>query len=326
MTWLSVIIPTYNGSRYLGAALDSIKRQGRNDIEVIIVDDGSTDDTLYIAHSYTDQINLKIIRNGRVGNWVKGTNLGLSIATGEFATFLHQDDIWAPERIKYIAAAIQRHNGINIVFHPVEYINYLSTKVGTWNCPFNLPSEILSPDQTIPKLFVSNFISISAPFFRRSLAVGLGGLDETMWFTADWKFWIELFATGPALFIPRPLSSFRIHHDSLTVTGTTRLESTAKQLALVLDQMEPKLRVIRPDCDRYVRMARFGMHLNVALTAAFHKSLPYFFIHIAKAMTYLPVNVYRYFYISRLHERILARLRTLLTRGSPRPPRLGKSK
>ena len=83
--WLSVLIPTYNGEAYLASALDSILIQGDDEIECIIVDDGSTDATLSIAQSYQDKLSLTVIQRQRQSNWVANTNYAMALAEGEYA-------------------------------------------------------------------------------------------------------------------------------------------------------------------------------------------------------------------------------------------------
>src|SRR5437660_9050514 len=81
--WLSVIMPTYNGAAYLGAALESVRAQGDADIEVIAVDDGSSDDTVGLLESYAGRLPLRVVRRERVGNWGANTNHGLTLARAD---------------------------------------------------------------------------------------------------------------------------------------------------------------------------------------------------------------------------------------------------
>lgn len=96
--WLSVIVPTYNGAAYLAQTLASIECQVDGNIEVIAVDDGSSDATLAILNAYSSRLPIRTIRRGRIGNWVANTNFGLAEARGEYVSFLHQDDLWLPGR------------------------------------------------------------------------------------------------------------------------------------------------------------------------------------------------------------------------------------
>ncbi|MGD1918948.1 MAG: glycosyltransferase family 2 protein [Pleurocapsa sp.] len=97
--WLSVIIPTYNGSKYLASTLNSVVVQQDEQIECVVIDDGSTDNTLKIVETYQDKLNIILITQARQGNWVANTNHALSVAKGKYACFLHQDDMWLQGRL-----------------------------------------------------------------------------------------------------------------------------------------------------------------------------------------------------------------------------------
>jgi GT2 family glycosyltransferase len=81
-------MPTYNGERYINAALESVRGAKDEGIELVIVDDGSSDRTLEIIHDYAKLLPIRMITSGRTGNWVAATNLGLREATGDWACFL----------------------------------------------------------------------------------------------------------------------------------------------------------------------------------------------------------------------------------------------
>jgi len=93
---ISCITPVYNGERYLGEALNSIVAQSYRPIEIIVVDDGSTDGTQEVADRYGDQI--RYVRQSHAGA-PTARNLGLSVAQGEFIAFLDSDDLWHPEKL-----------------------------------------------------------------------------------------------------------------------------------------------------------------------------------------------------------------------------------
>src|SRR5262245_13792464 len=100
--WLSVIMPTYNGAAYLERTLTSIAARSDSDIETIAIDDGSTDETMTILQRATKTLPLRIETRGRVGNWVANTNYGLTLAQADHACFLHQDDLWLPDRLRLL--------------------------------------------------------------------------------------------------------------------------------------------------------------------------------------------------------------------------------
>jgi glycosyltransferase involved in cell wall biosynthesis len=99
MNWclISCIVPVFNGERYLGEALDSILKQAYRPLEIIVVDDGSTDATPAVAARYGDRIHY--VRQGNAGA-PAARNRGLSLASGEFVAFLDSDDLWHPEKLE----------------------------------------------------------------------------------------------------------------------------------------------------------------------------------------------------------------------------------
>src|ERR1700677_4637652 len=82
---LSVIIPTYNGERFLASALESVAAQDNGHIDLVIVDDGSSDGTLDIIHHFAKSFPIRLLTPGRIGNWVAISNLGLRHASGDWA-------------------------------------------------------------------------------------------------------------------------------------------------------------------------------------------------------------------------------------------------
>ena len=85
-------------------------------------------------------------------------------------------------------------------------------------------------------MLVQNFISMPAPLFSREAALRVGGLDEDLWYTADWDFWLKLAAVGKTIYVPRALSAFRIHPHSQTVERSTQTDDFRRQLAIVLEK------------------------------------------------------------------------------------------
>ena len=131
--WLSVVMPTYNGAAFLAAALESIAAQKEDDIEVLAVDDGSTDETLALLE-HTPGCYLCVSWRGRVGNWVANTNYGLSLARGEYVCYLHQDDCWLPGRAcraEGEGAAI--YPSVVLFLHASVFIDARGRFLGAWH-------------------------------------------------------------------------------------------------------------------------------------------------------------------------------------------------
>jgi glycosyltransferase involved in cell wall biosynthesis len=234
--WLSVLIPTYNGGKYLAKALNSIAIQDDFDIECLAIDDGSTDKTITILNSFQDRIPLKIIQREPQRNWVANTNYLLNLAQADYVCFLHQDDMWLASRLAVIREIITQFPQASLILNPSFFVNLREQKLGLWRCPLPSLPILINPDVMIGKLLVQNFISIPAPVFKREIALQVGGLDETLWYTADWYFWLKLAQDGQIIYYPKPLSVFRIHSHSQTVTRSSYIQDFRQQLESVIDE------------------------------------------------------------------------------------------
>src|SRR5580698_8174191 len=118
---LSIVIPTYNGERFISAALASVQAQDHQGIELIIVDDGSSDRTLDIVRDFAKALPLRLITPERMGNWVAITNLGLREAKGDWACFLHQDDLWLPGRMARLWPEMETAEG-PLILHNAKFV------------------------------------------------------------------------------------------------------------------------------------------------------------------------------------------------------------
>ncbi len=301
-TWLSVIMPTWNGSAFLRDSLDSIVAQNENDLEIIVIDDGSDDSTIEILECYSRNLPINIVRQQHSGNWVKNTNTGLSMASGEYISFLHQDDLWLPGRLKILRKMTNDYPDVMLMLHPSVFIDTIGRKIGIWRCPLSKDQKPILPSDIFPKLLVQNFISIPAPCFRREAVKKTGLMDEQLWYTADWKFWLQLASAGKTLYYPSPLSAFRIHSSSQTVSGSANLLEFRQQMQTVLDQYLPLTAETK-------HLAEFSIEINTAMAALTRGQSFDFRQLLKKSLSMSPVNWRQYFSYSRIIERGLARIR-----------------
>jgi glycosyltransferase involved in cell wall biosynthesis len=312
--WLSIIIPTYNGEHYLRSALESVLLQRDQDIEIIAVDDGSTDTTVDILESYAQELNIRIIQKSHIGSWVKNTNLGLTIASGDYVCFLHQDDLWQEDRLSQLKSRLAQDRRPVLLLNPSWFIDANGRRVGLWRCP--LPAGIaLDASRVLERLLVQNFISMPAPLFSREAALEVGGLDEELWYTADWDFWLKLARLGRTIYYPQPLSSFRIHPNSQTVQNSTFSEEFRKQLETVLERH--LFTKSDPPFDHRIiaRAARYSVEVNTALAAMVHGDRSQLPRLIQRSLTLGASGWCRYIRDSRIIERVVARYRIGLSVG-----------
>lgn len=310
-SWLSVIVPTYNGSKYLAAALNSILVQQDDELECVVIDDGSTDNTLEIVASYQDKLNIKLITKARQGNWVANTNHALGVATGKYACFLHQDDLWLQGRLNIIKKAIATHPQASLYLHDSIFIDQDGKPLGLWQCPIKCPSntqeEIIAASKMKEKLLIQNFIAIPAPVFERQAALDLGGLNNELWYTADWDFWLKLASAGDTCYIAKPLAAFRVHGDSQTIRRSSSVAEFRQQMRLVVDTY-----LHSKPTSQVAKVAFFSTEVNTTLAAMVHGESPQLFKLATDFLWLGPLGWRRYWQDSRIQERVSARLKAKL--------------
>jgi glycosyltransferase involved in cell wall biosynthesis len=315
--WLSVITPVLNGANYLSTALDSVVLQKDNEIECIAVDGESTDETVAILKSYQDRLPIRILYRERNSNWVSKTNHALSFATGEYVCFLHHDDLWFKDRLRIMKALAQQFPQVNLFLHPSSYVDDNGNNLGIWRCPLPQYPEIIKPSSLIEKLLIQNSISILGAIFKRETALRVGGLDESLWYTADWDFWLKIATCGDTLYYPNPLSGFRIHQHSQTIAGSSHVKDFRNQLESVANKHLILWTAPEQGKRRIRRTVNFSIEVNIALSRAVHAQKTNLFALFISFLLLGPSEWVRYLRDSRIWERVSARLKArLLTTGS----------
>ena len=298
-------MPTYNGERFLAAALGSVVGQHEG-TELLIVDDGSTDRTLDIVRDFAKVLPIRLITPGRIGNWVAISNLGLREAKGDWACFLHQDDLWRPGRLARLWGEMENTESA-LVVHDAMFVGPDGQELGPWTCPFS--DGTILPDRFTERLLVQNFIAIPSPVFRRSVAIDSGGLDESLWYSADWDFWLRLGALGPVRFIAEKLSAFRVHPASQTAARQVLPNEWEQQLKTVLDRHLRDWSVSGSLSGPVGRAAMASVAVNSALSTASRGGQIKPSAVFLKLLTLGPSGWHRYLRDSRIVQRVGSRLK-----------------
>ena len=303
---LSVIMPIYNGEKFIAETIESARAQHRHGIEYVVVDDGSTDRTLEIVREFSEFLPIRVVSPGRIGNWVKASNIGLREATGEWACFLQQDDLWLPGRILRLWEEMERSEGA-LILHNAVFIGPEGKRLGPWTCPFS--DGVLRPDQFMERLLVQNFIAVNSPVFRRGAALDSGAMDETLWVCADWDLWLRLGALGPVRFIAEELGAFRVHAASQAAARKLAANEWGVQLMTVLDRgLNDWTRTGK--CRSSVeRVARASIAVNASLSAASRGQSVGTPRVLRELLALGPAGWHRYFRDSRIVERVGSRLK-----------------
>jgi hypothetical protein len=303
---LSIIMPTYNGAQFLASALGSIQQQQDDDLELVIVDDGSTDTTLEVVQDFARTLPIQLLTPGRLKSWVAATNMGLRAAKGEWACFLHQDDLWLPGRLPRLRQEMKAHS-VPMIVHNAIFVDPEGKSVGPWTCPFS--EGVIPSHQFLEHLLVQNFIAIPSPVFLRTAVTESGGLKGALWFSADWDLWLRLGALGPVRFIAETLSAFRIHPASQTAARKLQPGEWEQQLSSVLYCHLDSWSGTGRSRASLVKAAEASISVNAALAAASRGEPAGVWSVLRRLLLLTPWQWVRFLRDSRIIERVGARLR-----------------
>ncbi len=306
--WLSVIMPSHRGERWIGEALSSVAAEASDGIEILLIDSSPTSASTEVAQRFADRLNLRLFNRPDLAQWHAKTNFGVKIARADHVCWLHVDDVWLPGRATAVRRWIGAAPEVHLHLAPTTIIDRSGRILGKWRCPLpasaELPTSLLTE-----RLLVQNFIAAPAPVFRRDAWMTCGGLDESLWYTADWDIWLKLAFGGPASYHDEATTGFRIHDGSQTATGSRNIEEFANQMQEVLDRHLARL--TDPSAS-VARTARASIAVNAALAAAAAGGFRGIFPAAIAVLRLGPAGIHRYFRDSRIIDRLAPRLRAMI--------------
>lgn len=215
MNLISVVIPSYNHEAYIRQAVESVLCQSYSNLELIVVDDGSTDASLDYLRFVRDP-RYTLIEQGNSGAH-SAINKGLSLAKGDYLAILNSDDVFHPDRLAVCIAWLQK--GAELVATWIEVINHkgkvLGVKEGWRNMlpwPIKLPTRrFASTDDFALNLLMTNFVSTTSNIvFSRRLYESMGGM-RNLRFVHDWDFLLRAARNFRCELIEKPLLQYRTH-------------------------------------------------------------------------------------------------------------------
>ncbi len=200
---ISVIIPSYNHERYLRECIDSVLTQQPAPLQVIVVDDGSSDGSLALLQGYGDRIQL--LRQAR-GRQARARNAGLAVARGEWVAFLDSDDRFRPGRLAAALAAFDADPRAVLVWSDFARISAQGQPLGTHRWSGSDGGDFRR------KLIAGNPICNATVTVRRAALLALGGFDERIPRACDGAAWYQLAAQGHRfVHINQELVDYRVH-------------------------------------------------------------------------------------------------------------------
>ena len=205
---ISVVMPVLNGRRFIAEAIQSIVAQTYRPVQLVLVDDGSTDDTLEIARAHAAGLELTVVRHDKPMGIPVSMNDGLRHSTGELIAFLDHDDSWFPEFLTTQAAYLEQRPEVGMVHSDFQTIDVnggiIESSVAACR------NRVRPSGQVFRQLFLDSFIVGNSVLIRRECFTRLGLFDESLrW--GDYHMWMRIARHYPIDFVPAVLTSYRQH-------------------------------------------------------------------------------------------------------------------
>jgi glycosyltransferase involved in cell wall biosynthesis len=206
---VSILIPAYNRANYLPETIDSVLKQSFRELDVIVVDDGSTDKTSQVVRAIADPRVQYIYQENR---GVSGAlNTAWRAARGEYIAFLGSDDVMLPTQIETLLKIIERDTFLGLVYARAQAIDPQGNPL-----PQILGSSPKFAGRELASLLYGDCVCGIACIVRRNVLERVGGYDETLIANEDWDIWIRMAEVTRFAFHDEILARYRMHPTSLT--------------------------------------------------------------------------------------------------------------
>jgi glycosyltransferase involved in cell wall biosynthesis len=232
---VSVVIATFNYARFLRESVESVLSQTWSDLEVIVVDDGSTDETPAIMHRWQDDARVIYLRQDHQGA-AAAYNVGLRMASGAYVAVQGADDAWLPDKLSRQVAALEAQPGIGLVYSDTTVVDANGIpQRGHFYDTGRLPHV----GRVLPMLLLDNFVPASSVVMRRGVLQAVGLHEETLEVCEDWDLWLRIAARFDFGYVDAPLVRTRRHGGNTHLRAVTSVRDSLRVLDRVPTMIGP---------------------------------------------------------------------------------------
>jgi len=223
---VSIVIPTFNHARYLGGAVASALEQDYGSIEVLVVNDGSTDNTAQVIEPFASRIRYFFKERGGTSS---ALNLGIQKSGGAYLCWLSADDVFRKDKVTVQVGQMEQAQNLGFVYSGFNVID------AKGRVKHSVHSQYFSDHKTMVQQLLSGcFINGSTVMMRKSALEKVGGFDESLPQAHDYDMWFRLLRHYPCDFSGQLLVNYRWHGENLSLRPDyeceTRVKDRAKRL------------------------------------------------------------------------------------------------
>lgn len=218
---ISIITPSLNQGRFIRRTIESVLSQNYPNLEYLVMDGGSSDNTLDVLNSYSGRV--KWVSENDQGQ-THAINKGLRMATGDIVAYLNADDLLLPGSLLKVARVFMDNPEALWATGKCRIINDDDREIRGW---LTIYKNFWLHIRSHSVFLVMDYISQPATFWRADALTRLGFLDESLHYVMDYDYLLRLYAESPPVFIPEYLAAFRLHVESKTTAKTSSSEGGA---------------------------------------------------------------------------------------------------
>ena len=217
---VSIITPSYNQGQFLEASIRSVLEQDYSNIEYIVVDGGSKDNSVEIIQNYQDRLAWWVSEKDK--GHADALNKGFARASGDILAWLNSDDIYFPSAVSEAVEILTRNPRVGMVYGDADLIDDAGATVGQFASKQTSYQQMLRGSVHIPQ---------ATTFFRADLWRQVGPLDLSLFFSFDYDLWVKFAKASQILYVPKKWARFRIHGAGKTIVGLMAAFGFARSLS-----------------------------------------------------------------------------------------------
>lgn len=217
---VSIVTPSFNQGRFLKRTIESVLSQSYPNIEYVVIDGGSTDESVEILRSYGDKFYWV---SGKDKGQTDAINKGMARVQGEILAYLNSDDVLLPGAVERVVEFFKKHPNCGLLYGMADYIDAEDNYIGSYK----------TGPYSFQRLMQDCMVCQPAAFWRRAVVEKIGAFDEQLNFVMDYDYWIRIAKSGSEIyFLPEKLANSRLYPETKTLSQRSKIYDEIFQISM----------------------------------------------------------------------------------------------